>query len=230
MPRAWARAVKGIPMNLLNAEIQGQVKQEFAALDQPVKLVVFTQEMECQYCTETRQLVEEVAALSDKLSVEVFDFVADKQVAEEYGIDKIPAVAIVADGDTPKDYGIRFYGIPSGYEFSTLIEDIVMVSQRDSGLSQQTRDQLAALTEPLHLQVFVTPTCPYCPQAVRLAHMMALESDLVTGDMVEAIEFPHLSQKYQVMGVPRTVINEHAYLEGAAPEAMLMAKVQEALA
>jgi len=217
-------------VGLLNAEIQSQVKEEFAHLDQPVKLVVFTQQMECQYCAETRQLVEEVAALSDKLAVEVYDFVADKAVADKYGIDKIPALAIVADGDTPKDYGIRFFGIPSGYEFSTLIEDIVMVSQRDSGLSQQTRAQLAALSEPLHLQVFVTPTCPYCPQAVRLAHMLALESDLVRGDMVEAIEFPYLSQQYQVMGVPRTVINEETHIEGAAPEAMLMAKVQEALA
>lgn len=217
-------------MSLLNADIQSQVKDEFAKLDQPVKLVVFTQKMECQYCAETRQLVEEVAALSDKLAVEIYDFVDDKPVADRYGIDKIPALAIVADGAAPKDYGIRFFGIPSGYEFSSLIEDIVMVSQRDSGLSKQTRAQLAALTEPLHLQVFVTPTCPYCPQAVRLAHMLALESDLVKGDMVEAIEFPYLSQKYQVMGVPRTVINEDIHIEGAAPEAMLMAKVQEALA
>jgi glutaredoxin-like protein len=217
-------------MGLLNTDVQNQVKEEFAELAEAVKLVVFTQSNECQYCKETRQLVEEVAALSDKLSVEVYDFVRDQEVVEEYGIDKIPAVAIVANDPTPKDYGIRLYGIPSGYEFSTLIEDIVMVSQRDSGLSEQTRSQLAALTAPLHMQVFVTPTCPYCPRAVRLAHMMALESDKVKADMVEAIEFPHLSQKYQVMGVPRTVINEDTFLEGAAPEAMLMAKVREALA
>ena len=80
------------------------------------------------------------------------------------------------------------------------------------------------------MQVFVTPTCPYCPQAVRLAHMMAMESDLVVGDMVEATEFPHLSQKYQVMGVPRTVINEGTFVEGAVPVGMLMDKVKEALA
>jgi glutaredoxin-like protein len=168
--------------------------------------------------------------LSDKLSVEVVDFVNDKEIVEEYGVDKIPAVAVVAGGEEPKDYGIRFYGIPSGYEFSTLIEDIVMVSAQESGLSTQTIAELEALTEPLHLQVFVTPTCPHCPRAVRLAHMMALESDLVTADMVEAIEFPHLSNKYSVMGVPRTIINETEFLEGAAPEAMVMAKVRQALA
>ena len=217
-------------MSLLNADIQQQVVQEFVDLVHPVKMVVFTQENECQYCRETRSLIEVVATLSDKLSVEVYMFHPDDEMAQTYDIDKIPAVAIVAAGDDAKDYGIRFYGIPSGYEFSSLIEDIVMVSQRESGLSHETKDELAALTKPLHFQVFVTPTCPYCPRAVRLAHMMAMESDLIKADGVEAIEFPYLSQKYQVMGVPRTVINEDTFMEGAAPEAMLMDKVREALA
>ena len=217
-------------MSLLNAEIRGQLEQEFAKLDGPVKLVMFTQANECQYCKETRQLAEEISALSAKISLEVYDQVADAEVAEQYQIDKIPAIAIVKGGDEPRDYGIRLYGIPSGYEFSTLIEDIAMVSSGESGLSDATKTYLAGLTEPLHLQVFVTPTCPHCPPAVRLAHMMAMESELVVGDMVEAMEFPHLSQKYQVMGVPRTVINEDTFMEGAAPEAMLMGKVREALA
>jgi glutaredoxin-like protein len=217
-------------MSLLNDSVRQQVRDEFAKLTNPVKLVMFTQEMECQYCSETRELVEEVAALSDKLSVEVYNQVSDKEIAEQYDIDKIPAVAIVADGEDAKDYGIRLYGIPSGYEFSTLIADVIMVSSRESGLDASTKQYLQKLESPLHLQVFVTPTCPYCPPAVRLAHMMAMESDMVVGDMVEATEFPHLSQKYQVMGVPRTVINENTFMEGAAPEAMLMKKVKEALA
>ena len=216
-------------MSLLNDEIRTQLQDEFINLTGPVKLVIFTQEMECQYCAETRSLAEEVAELSDKIDVEIYDFVKDSEIAETYNIDKIPAMAIIKGGDEPKDYGIRLYGIPSGYEFSTLIEDIAMVSSGESGLAQATKDELASLSSPLHFQVFVTPTCPYCPPAVRLAHKMALESELVTGDMVEAIEFPHVSNKYQVMGVPRTVINENFFLEGAAPEAMLMAKVREAL-
>ena len=216
-------------MSLLNDEIKTQLQSEFTNLTGPVKLVLFTQEMECQYCAETRSLAEEVAGLSDKIDVEIYDFVKDSEIAETYNIDKIPAMAIIKGGDEPKDYGIRLYGIPSGYEFSTLIEDIAMVSSGESGLDQATKDELASLSSPLHFQVFVTPTCPYCPPAVRLAHKMALESELVTGDMVEAIEFPHVSNKYQVMGVPRTVTNEDYFLEGAAPEAMLMAKVREAL-
>ena len=217
-------------MSLLNDDIRQQVRDEFGNLSEPVKLVMFTQEMECQYCSETHSLVEEVAELSDKISLEVYDFVADKEIVEQYDIDKIPAVAIVADGEDAKDFGIRLYGIPSGYEFSTLIADIVMVSGRESGLDDATKAYVQGLESPLHMQVFVTPTCPYCPQAVRLAHMMAMESDMVVGDMVEATEFPHLSQKYQVMGVPRTVINESTFVEGAAPVGMLMDKVKEALA
>ena len=216
-------------MALLSARDQEHLRREFQKLTNPVKLVVFTQERECEYCRETRQIADEVASLSDKIRVEVHDFVADAAVAEALDVDKIPAIALLADGPTPQDYGIRYYGIPSGYEFSSLVEDILMVSQGESGLSPATKAKLAQLEQPLHLQVFVTPTCPYCPRAVRLAHQMAVESPLVRADMVEAIEFPHLANKYGVMGVPRTVINETVHLEGAAPEPMLMQKVLEAV-
>lgn len=217
-------------MTLLKEEDRQHLLKQFEALETPVKFLMFTQDMECQYCQETRMISEELAALSDKISLEVYDFVNDKEIAEHYQIDKIPALVLLKGGDEPKDYGIRYYGIPSGYEFSTIIEDIMMISSGDSGLSAQTKAQVAALTKPLHLQVFITPTCPYCPQAVFLAHQLAFESDLIRGDMVEAIEFPHLSMKYQVQGVPRTVINETIHLEGAAPEQMLLGKIQEAVA
>jgi glutaredoxin-like protein len=216
-------------MALLNEEIRGQLREEFAGLSSGVKLVLFTQKDDCQYCAETQQLTEELADLSDKITLEVHDFATEAGLVAAYAVDKAPALAIVRDGKEPVDYGIRFYGIPSGYEFSTLIQDIAMVSAGDSGLSNDTKRYLAELETPLHLQVFVTPTCPYCSQAVRLAHMMAMESKLVVGDMVEAIEFPELSNKYNVMGVPRTVINDGVFLEGAAPEAMLMDKVREAV-
>lgn len=155
-------------MGLLNNDIQKQVRELLSELDVPVRLVVFTQgeggALECEMCADTRELITEVAALSPKLSVEVRDFVGDAEIVETYGIDKVPAVAIVRDGPTPVDYGIRLYGIPSGYEFSTLIEDIVMVSRGDPGLSAQTLAALEKLTGPVNIQVFVTPTCPHCPR------------------------------------------------------------------
>jgi glutaredoxin-like protein len=207
------------------------IRGEFETnLVNPVKLVMFTQSIECQFCAETRQIVEEIASLSDQISTEIYNFVTDKATAEIYDVDKIPAIAVlrVEDGED-KDYGIRFYGIPSGYEFTTVIEDIVDVSRGDSGLQPKSREAVAGLTEPVHFQVFVTPTCPYCTQAVRLAHKFAMESDLITADMVESMEFPHLANKYQVYGVPRTVINETVHQEGAVPEPMLLAKLLEAV-
>jgi glutaredoxin-like protein len=216
-------------MALLKEEDRQHLIEEFETLQNPVKLLMFTQELECQYCRETRMIAEEVADLSDAISIEVYNFVTDKEVAEKYDIDKIPAIAVLQDGHEPKDYGIRYYGIPSGYEFSSLVEDVMMISQGESGLSEATKTQVAELTEPVHIQVFVTPTCPYCTRAVRLAHQLALESDLIRADMVEAIEFPHLSMKYQVQGVPRTVINEKVHIEGAVPEPMLMTRFKEAV-
>jgi glutaredoxin-like protein len=213
-------------MPLLNDEIVEQVKQELADLAGPVKLAVFTQEFECEYCAETRQLVEEVAALSDQIEAEAYNFVTDAEKAEGLGVDKIPAIAVIGE----EDYGVRFYGIPAGYEFVSLLHAIKLVAAGKPELSDETLEVLAGVSEPVHVQVFVTPTCPYCQHSVMLAHQLAVASPNVRADMVEAQEFPHLSIKYQVMGVPRTVINEKTHIEGAAPEPMVMEKLQEALA
>lgn len=141
-------------MALLNDKIRKEIRSVLADVTNPVTLKVFTQDFECQYCKETRELAEEVAALSDQVSVEAYDFVADKAIADSLGIDKIPAIAIVG----AKDYGVRLYGIPSGYEFGSLIEDIKLVASGDSGLTPATRQAVAKLKEPVHIQVFITPT------------------------------------------------------------------------
>jgi glutaredoxin-like protein len=214
-------------MPLMDQDTQTQVRNLLASVQSPVTLHLFTQEFECGYCRETRQIVEEVAALSDRATVQLHDFVEDKATAEQLGIDKIPAIAVVGDNDA--DYGIRFYGIPSGYEFTSLLEAIILVGAGTFDLDDKTRAFLDKLDQPLHLQVFVTPTCPYCPRAVVLAHQLAFASDKVMADMVEVTEFPHLGQQYNVMGVPRTVINEDTYIEGAVPESMLLEKLKAAL-
>jgi len=212
-------------MPLLNDEIRQEVSKILADLPGPVRLVMFTQEFECEYCTETRQLVEEIAELSDRITAEIYDFQADRAKAEELGIDKIPAIAIIG----AQDYGVRFYGIPSGYEFASFLHAIQSVAAGKPELSDATLRTVAGIQKPVHIQVFVTPTCPYCPQAVMLAHQLAIASPLIRADMVEAMEFPHLAVRYQVMGVPRTVINETVHIEGAAPESHVVAKLQEAL-
>jgi glutaredoxin-like protein len=193
-------------------------------LEQPVTLRLFTQALDCQFCRETEQLLTEVAVLSDKITLHVYDLATDKEVAQQYGIRRVPGTVVMGG----KDYGIRFYGIPSGYEFNTLIEDIVAISVGAHGLTEETVEALSTLQEPVHLQVFVTPTCPYCPAAVQMAHAMAMASDLVTADMVESVEFPELATRYGVMGVPRTVINQDTTFEGAAPEHLVLAQIMAA--
>jgi len=214
-------------MPLISEQDQDVLRNEFAdKVVNPVKMLMFTQETECQFCAETRQIVQEVAALSEHITAEVYDFVADEEMVDLYGIDKIPAIVILGLDDT--DYGVRFYGIPSGYEFTSLIEDIIDVSKGESGLSAKTKEKVAAIDQPVHIQVFVTPTCPYCTQAVRLAHKLAIESSHIRGDMVEAIEFPHLANKYHIRGVPTVVINDTISFVGNRPESYFVEQILKA--
>jgi glutaredoxin-like protein len=130
------------------------VTELFKNLKNPVKLINFTQELECQFCRETRKLLKEVSELSDKVSLEIYNFQLDKEKVSQYGVDKIPATVIEGD----KDYGVRYYGMITGYEFATLLQDIVDVSKRESGLSPKTKEQLKKLNQKIHLQVFTTAT------------------------------------------------------------------------
>lgn len=207
---------------MLNKKVVKELKKAFEGLEREVLLKFFTQENECQFCKDTGELLRELAETSGKIKVETYDFVGDKGEAEKHGVDKIPAIVVMDQ----KDYGIKFYGIPGGYEFGSLVEAVKLVSTGENDLQPETKSFLDTLEKDVHLQVFVTPTCPYCVSAVVLAHKMALYSPKVRGDMVEATEFPHLSLKYNVMGVPRTIINETEFIEGAAPENMVIDKIK----
>lgn len=215
--------------NLLNDDVRNQVRDAFKQMQEPVQILFFGTKDQCEYCDDTLKLVEEVAELSDKINLQAFDVEADAEVANNYNVSMTPGLVITAEGqDGPIDYGVRYAGIPSGHEFSSLIQDLLLVSGRDSGLSEQTRNFLAGLKEPVHLQVFVTPTCPYCPRAVILAHQMAMESSMVQAEMVEATEFPELSNQYHIMGVPDTVINHgKSKMVGAVPEGQLLAEIMK---
>ncbi len=211
--------------NLLDANTVRKLKSIFEGLEHPVELVFFTQEHACPSCREQEKLLREIASISDKITLRVYDFVKDGDVAVKYGIDKIPATAVIGK----KDYGIRFYGLTGGYEFTSFIETIVMVSKGKSGLTKQMEELLSLIKKPLHLQVMVTLTCPYCPKAVHIAHQMAVARDNIRADMVDASEFPTLAQRYNVSGVPRTIINEAYHVEGAVPVEALFIEILKSL-
>lgn len=213
-------------MPVLSDEIAEQVKNELAELAGPVRLLTFVQETDCPFCEETRQLVEELAQLLDGVSAEVYDLAVDEEKARKLGVDQAPVIIVMGT----EDHGVRFDGIPSGYEFVSLLHAIKAVAAGEAELERETMEMLAEVDQPVDIQVFVTPTCPYCQVSVMLAHRLAVASPRVRARMVEAMEFPHLAQRYQVQGVPRTVINETTHIEGAVPERVVVSKIREALA
>jgi glutaredoxin-like protein len=212
-------------MAFLNDKEKIAIKKRFEKLDKTVTLINFTQEFACQFCRETHQVAQEVAELSDKITLDVHDFQHDIDIAQKYNIDKIPAIVVLSD----KDVGIRFYGIPSGYEFTSLLDAIEMVSTGITHLSHDVINKVLEINRDVHLQIFVTPTCPYCPGAVRTGHAMAFLNEHIKADVIELIEFPHLAQKYNVIGVPRVVINENDFFEGALPDRIYLAKIFKAV-
>jgi alkyl hydroperoxide reductase subunit AhpF len=142
-------------MPILNARDEDAVRQEFQRLQGPVRLVVFSQELVAgDLCRQNEQLVREVAALDDRISVEVLNPAIDRERAEAYGVDQVPAIVV----EGARDYGIRFLGIPSGYEFSNLIDSIIVASSGEPALSPQTQSALAELAGDIHIKVFSSPT------------------------------------------------------------------------
>ncbi len=196
-------------MTHLSDEDREYLRQKFCELERPVRLIDFSQQFECTYCEAMHEILSELKELSEKITLTVYDLLEDSSEAEKYGIDMIPGLVVANE----KDYGIRYFGIPGGYEFSSLIEAIIDVSKGDTELSKETKQALKKLEKPIHIRVFITLSCPYCPRAVRMAHQMAMESE-----MVEAAEFPHLVQRYNVGAVPKVVINDTIEFEGALPE------------
>jgi glutaredoxin-like protein len=124
-----------------------------------------------------------------------------------------------------KDYGIRFYGFPFGYEFQTLMEALVTVSRGTTNLSEQTKIKLREIKSTVHIQVFTTLTCPHCPAAAAMAHKFAVENDLIRADAIDANEFPQLAIKYGIMGLPKIVVNEKIEFVGAVPENLFLEQV-----
>jgi glutaredoxin-like protein len=204
-------------MSLLSEQDRKTVQGQLARITRPVTILFFTQTIAApESALVARRVLDEVVSLNGLITLDEVNFVLEKERAAQYGIEHIPAIVLLAGND---DSRLRFLGAPSGYEFTSLIEALVLAGTGDSGLSPATRDLIAShVTEPLDIQVFVTPTCPHCPRAVTLAHRMAAESPLIHATCVEATEFLDLSRRFRVTGVPKTVVNSNVEILGALPE------------
>ena len=208
---------------LMDEQTRAELVEILSHLQEPVKVLLFMEEEACPVCEVQQQVMEAVTALSDKLELQVFQPSKHQAEMDEYGIDKFPATVPVGE----QDHGIRFFGITGGEEFRSFLQAIMMISTGDSGLAPQLEPLVRNIEEPVHIQVFVTLTCPYCPAMVQTAHQFAYVNEHIRADMIEGSHFLDLTRKYQVEGVPKTIINETTALEGAHPEAVLyLAMVQ----
>ena len=222
-------------MPILQPRDEETVRQRFdVELKRDVKMTLFTQRnvgglyipgRECKSCGRTEELLQELSALSDRIDLDVVDYYGSQEVAKALGVERIPALIVSANGND----NARFYGMPSGFEFALLLDTIVAASSSGSTLQTETRRRLKALKEDVHLQVFVTPACQFCPSVARLAHAMALESPHIVADVVEIQEFPYLASAYSVMSVPKTVINDSAQFTGALTEEVFLHRIMAAV-
>ena len=218
---------------LIPSQEKARLKRDFRKhLKGDVVLRLFTQRpspiaipgRDCRYCPQVQQLLEEMAALSPKLKLEIVDFHTGTDVAREHGITRIPAIVM-----GPESGGrVRFFGLPLGYELPVFIESLKSVSRGATRLSVNTRKELRRVNRPLHLQVFVTPGSEVSAGMALLAHSMAVESAQITADVIEAEEFPDLTRRYGVRQVPLTIINEIATVNGMVSENDLLDKVIQA--
>ena len=221
-------------MPVLQERARNAIRQQFETeLKSDVSIRMYTRlnsllyipGRECMNCESTRQLLEEVCSLSDRVELQVIDFYGDTESALALGIDRVPAVLIGPEG---KD-NVRYFGMPSGFEMQVLLDTMTAAATKRSRLQLETRRQLKRLKEDVHVKVFVTPGCHYCPAVAGLAHLMALESERVTADVIEVGEFQDLARAYNVMSVPKTVINDRVQLVGTVTEEVMVERILQAV-
>lgn len=146
-------------MPLIAPADQQKLRDAFTELTRPVKLLFFTQALGCETCLQTRQILDELPPLSDKIAIEEVNFVLEKEKAGQYRVDRVPAIAVeYEEAGERRDSRIRFLGAPSGYEFVSLVQAVLLAGGGASQLTPASRARLASVEKPVTMQVFTTPT------------------------------------------------------------------------
>jgi glutaredoxin-like protein len=210
---------------LIGKEDTAEIGRLFRAnLTAEVRVLLFTSKRGCLLCGQSRQLLEEVASLTDKVKLEVLDKDEETAMAVEMAVDLAPTTVIISSNGAK----LHFVGMPAGRQLQCLVEDIVDASRGRAQMDEKTRSIISRVTSPTTIRVFVTTFCQYSPLVVRSAHRFALENPMIRALMVETVEFPELAKRYNVLGVPQTVINDKLQFDGAPSEEAFATKVLEA--
>jgi len=200
---------------LLNEEVSKQVTEYLEPMKKAVKMVLFTDGEDCQTCKETKMLLTEVSALNNLITLEVKDIKNDADLAKEYGIEMSPSFVMLDENNTY--HGVKFNGIPAGHEINSFLSALMDMSGIDFGFDKAIGNRLDNLKRKVNIKVFITLSCPHCPGAVSNAHRLAMSHPMIESEMVEAQTFGELSQKYNVSGVPKIIIDETHELVGNQP-------------
>ncbi len=202
-------------MQLINEELNTQLSGIFSEMTKAVTLGVFTKEGECQTCTETIDLMEEIASISELIQMESYTKENNNDLVEEYNIEMYPSIVLIdSDG---KYHGVKFNGMPAGHEFNSFIPAILETGGLDQELPEELTTRIAKIDKPINIKVFVTLSCPHCPGAVQKAHKLAMLNSNVDAEMIEAQTFMDISKKFNVSGVPKIIINDEYELVGNQP-------------
>jgi len=202
-------------MALLNNELKDQLKGILNQMKDEVTVALFTSTEDCESCEDTKNFMEEVSGVSDKVQLKTYDIKADQEVAETLNISLTPSIVLLDKNG--KNNGIKFNGIPAGHEINSFITGLIEVSGAGEELPETFLERLGKIDKPVHIKVFVTLGCPHCPGAVSKAHKLALESEFITAEMIESQTFFSEADKYDVSGVPKIIINEDHDLVGNQP-------------
>ncbi|MCW6170977.1 MAG: thioredoxin family protein [Thermoplasmatales archaeon] len=215
-------------MAWIKEEDQKYLKQEFEKyLKDDVDLNLFvSRNDDCKYCKETEELLNELVVIDKRLHLNVYDYNNSPKEVKEYSVEKYPATIISRHGIV--DGRIKYYGMPSGYEFGSLIEDIKNVSKWEVEVSSKALTLLKEVKKPITIKVYVTPTCPYCPKAVGTAHKFSIVNENITSEMIEALEFEEEAEEVGVSSVPHITINGTVQFVGAQPDDNFAEYVSEA--
>lgn len=209
-------------MSIFRLDDEDRVRELLDALDRPVDLLVghgpeetpLPGSRDIDFGEETERVVAGLAALSDRVTFRVAD--------EPPGFQRYPAIAVLPEGE---DVGVRYYGLPWGYELAALVGGVLEAGRATSSLAPESLERLAALDRDLEIDVFVTPTCPHCPPAVLHAYRAALASPRIRASAIEATEFPSLADSMDVWSVPRIVVNGVPHWDGTVPERVFIDRI-----
>ncbi len=185
-------------------------REELGRIKSPVEIVSFSMDDNCDLCPQGKEFLDELEKMAPTVKVRRYDLVRDREQAVAMGVDKVPAF-LIPTGD---GHRVRWYGLPMGMETKSFVNDLLLVDGAPPEVPDAVKDRATRISRPVHIQVFVTPTCPYCPRAAQLAHSLARLNPLVTADVIEANEFPTVSEVYGVSGVPKIVLNNLLQVEG----------------